>query len=149
MSRDADELRARYGRNLQEVALDVSAISCRCFVWSVSRTNRSAGLVAFAGTYRPGSAGKDDALFIRWRLDEFYSLERPFGVVVDFRQLDYVRGDDLSLGKLEAQDDVPVRIIIRREQIEAFRHAFDDKLVRVDVDQAFAEVAEDVRRRKA
>lgn len=76
-------------RWLTDAALDISRIACECKVWKSRRNHRTGGLVTFCGVFLPGSAGADDARFIRWKLEEFYELYRPDGLVVDCRELEY------------------------------------------------------------
>ena len=84
---------------LQDVALDISPLKFRCRSWHVKKIHRTGGLITFFGRYRPGSAGSDDAMFIKWRINEFCDRDDPQidGLVVDCRELDYTWGDNLDL----------------------------------------------------
>src|SRR6185369_746895 len=88
---------------LSDAPLHASRITCEGKVWRLRRNHRIGGLVAIRGVYPPGSAGTDDARYIRWLLSEFYTLYRPDGLVVDCRELEYVWGDDLDLPKREPE----------------------------------------------
>ena len=128
--------------DMREVSLNLSGIVCACRVWESRRSQRVGGLIAFRGHYRPGSAGKDDALWLKWRLDEFYELARPDGLVVDCRELDYTWGDDLHLRPRSRRlpDVFPYRLVIRPEQQEAFAFAEPRPCHRFDPAVALAEV---------
>lgn len=75
-----------------EISIEISQLSYSCAVWVVPKVHALAGIIRFSGTYRPGSQGSEDALFIKWRLNEFCDIELPdriYGLVVDFRELVY------------------------------------------------------------
>jgi hypothetical protein len=136
--------------NLCEVSLDISAITCVCQSWELPRYHRIGGLVTYRGHYRPGSAGKHDALWIKWRLNEFYELARLDGLVVDCRELDYTWGDDLDLrpSPRHLPEDFPFRLVIRSEQQEAFAFVESREWHRFDLTTALAEVHEKLRSRR-
>lgn len=127
---------------MREVSLNVSGIACECRVWESRRNQRAGGLVTFRGHYRPGSAGKDDALWLKWRLDEFCELVRPNGLVVDCRELDYTWGDDLHLRPRSRRlpNASLYRLVIRPEQQEAFAFAEPRECHRFELSAALAEV---------
>jgi hypothetical protein len=127
---------------LQGVSLLISEVACDCQTWKCPRNHRVGGLVSFRGHYLPGSAGKDDALWIKWRIDEFYELARLDGLVVDCRDLDYTWGDDLHLRprSRRVSDDFPFRLVIRPEQQEAFTFTESRDRHRFDVSTALAEI---------
>ena len=137
---------------LRDAPLDVSEIRCECEVWDSRRNHRRGGLVTFRGSYRPGSAGADDARLIRWRLGQFYELYDVSGVVVDCRELDYVWGDDLGFPApdlLDQSGPFPMLVVLRPEQAEAYSHALNAGERRHDLPGALAEVAEAVRLMKS
>ncbi len=136
--------------DLKPISLDISQIEYQCYHWYIPETRRTAGLIKFRGVYRRGSAGTPDATFIQWRLDEFGKLEDPmpiWGLVVDFRELDYVWGDDFCPG-VNLLLDGPVRMVIpsaetHPEQYKAFRWALgQSEKVCTDIELAFAEIRE-------
>jgi hypothetical protein len=132
---------------LRDVPLAISALACDCRVWESPRNRRTGGLVIFRGHYPPGSAGKDDALWIKWRLDEFDELARPDGLVVDCRGLDYTWGDDLHLRprSRRVSDGSPFLLVIRPGQQEAFAFTESRECHRFDLPAALAEVDERLR----
>src|SRR5262245_8717794 len=139
----------RYKPRLEAVTLDVSMLTCQCYVWSVPRTQILAGLVVFHGLYRPGSAGSDDARFIRWRIRELCELRLPSsieGLLVDFRDMAYEYGDNLSVDDNPLDDDgQPIRVVVQPSQIEAFRGVIGDHRLRTDLEEAAAEVSDILR----
>lgn len=140
----------RYSPQLEEVSLGISELSCRCWTWPVPRTQAIAGLVEFAGSYRRGSAGGDDAQFIRWRIAELCELRLPSviaGLVVDLRSLDYKWGDDLTVevGRI-VENNGPLLVVVAPGCIDDFRHAIRGERLRTDLQIAFAEVAGQVQR---
>lgn len=132
---------------LRDVSLAVSALACDCRVWESPRNRRVGGLVTFRGRYLPGSAGKDDALWIKWRLDEFYELARPDGLVVDCRELDYTWGDDIHLRPRSRRvpEGFPFLLVIRPEQQEVFAFTEARERHRFDLPAALAEMDEQLR----
>src|SRR5207248_4626508 len=112
-------------RRLIDARLDISRIACSCQTWKSHHNHRIGGLVTLRGLYHPGSAGADDARFIKWKLDEFYDLYRVDGLVVDCRELDYTWGDNLSLqpSASHRRDHLPLLLVLRLEQQEAIAYA--------------------------
>ncbi len=136
----------RYTPRLEPVDLVVSDIACECYVWPVPRTQSQAGLIAFKGTYGHGSAGALDALQIQWRIDQLCELPPLIeGLVVDLRQLEYEWGDDLWVEPGSRDLGGRVRVVVRPERLEAFKHVVRADWLRTDLEQAFAEVADAVR----
>lgn len=132
--------------HLTEVTLDISQLKCKYYVWKIPKMQKLAGLIVFSGTYAYGSAGSDDALFIKWRINEFCELELPqkiSGLVVDFRILDYQWGDDLDVYPQEIRRlGQPVRIVVTPERYEAFKGVLGEQELHTDIEVAFAEVIE-------
>jgi hypothetical protein len=138
---------------LKDAPLDVGDIRCECKVWHSSRNHRRGGLVTFRGLYRPRSAGWDDAIVIRWRMNEFYELYEVDGVVVDCRELDYVWGDNLELPwpeKINLRTETfPTLVVLRPEQVEAYSGVLSANDFRHDLHAALAEMAESIRLMKS
>jgi hypothetical protein len=134
---------------LRDVSLAISGLVCDCRVWKSPENPRVGGLVTFRGRYLPGSAGKDDALWITWRLDEFYELARPDGLVVDCRELDYIWGDDLDLQPRRVLDRFPLLLVLRPDQQEAFAYPEPQESFRFDLPTALAEIDEQLRNLQA
>lgn len=133
---------------LTPISLDMSQIQCKCFYWKIPETRHTIGLIIFSGFYRRGSLGKPDTQFIRWRIQEFCEIERPTqinGLVVDFRELDYLVGDDLDVhheifGK-------PIRVVIPTAETDyphhkAFLWPLDEEFVCTDMADAFQQIHE-------
>lgn len=127
---------------LEAISLDISTVTCECHVWNVKRNHRVGALVVIRGLYQSGSAGKDDALLIKWRLNQFYDLTRFHGLVVDCRELDYHWGDDLCLqpSRWATADAPPFRLVIRPEQQEAFTYIEPQDCHRFDLATALDEI---------
>ena len=85
------------GRKLQVVELEGSDLQFKSAMWRIKSTQKVGGFISFSGAYHSGSAGKMDALFIRWRTRELMDIVRPDGLVVSFMDLTYEYGDDLDL----------------------------------------------------
>jgi hypothetical protein len=121
-------------------------------VWHSRRNHRTGGLVTFSGHYYPGSAGVDDARFIRWKLNEFYELNRIYGLVVDCRNLDYTWGDDLSLYPPSNScllDSFPLLVVLSSHQQEAFDYVVPREQHRLDLLTALSEIDEKIRAMKS
>ncbi len=129
---------------LSDAPLHVSGITCEGKVWRSRRNHRTGGLVAFRGAYPPGSAGKDDARYVRWLLSEFYALHRPDGLVLDCRELEYVWGDDLDFPTPNPHraDRFPLPVVLSPDQQEAFSYAVPREQQRFDLAAALAEIDE-------
>ncbi|MEH2167150.1 MAG: hypothetical protein V7K41_10840 [Nostoc sp.] len=136
----------KYSPNLTKVTLNISQLKCKYYVWKIPKMQKLAGLIVFSGTYLYGSAGSDDALFIKWKINEFCELELPqkiIGLVVDFRNLDYQWGDDLDIYPQEMRRlEQPVRIVVTPERYEAFKGVLGEQELHTDIEVAFAEVIE-------
>ena len=133
---------------LLPVSLDISALRCQCHAWHVPKTQAVAGLIVFTGTFRLGSAGRDDARFIAWRINELADLRMPAriaGLLVDLRGLDYQWGDDLGIWPLSLPDTAPVLALVRPEQIAPLKGVLGDECLRVDARAAFAEISDRIR----
>jgi hypothetical protein len=134
----------KYLPKLQEISLNISQIECKTYVWQVPKTQYLAGLIVFSGTYLYGSAGCDDALFIKWRLNEFCELNSPHtisGLVVDLRNLDYQWGDDLTIEPEQLRRfNQPVRVVVTPERYTTFSYVVNTTELITDMELAFAEV---------
>lgn len=133
---------------IQPATLTRSEITYKCYVWSFKQARL--GLIAFHGTYALGSAGKKDAQFIKWRIDEFCVAEpyRIDGLVIDFRGLDYQWGDDMEIHpkRLIGRGET-IRIVINPEEVNpdiysAYMWALNYNYVRTDLATAIQEVNE-------
>jgi hypothetical protein len=136
---------------LSDAPLYASRITCEGKVWRSRRNHRMGGLVTFRGTYPRGSAGTDDARYIRWLLSEFYTLHAPDGLVVDCRELEYAWGDDLGFPGREPvkADRFPLLVVLRPEQQEAYAYPVPRSDHRLDLERALAEVDEAIRAMKS
>jgi hypothetical protein len=132
--------------NLTQISLEISDISYECFLWKIPNSQDFAGLITFSGTYRNGSNGFDDALFIKWKINEFCEVETPFpicGLVVDFSELIYEWGDDLTVSAKHLRlREQPIRIVVSLDRYKAFEGVLDVEELRTDINIAFSEVIE-------
>lgn len=138
-------------KDLVAVDLDgISGLRYDCHGWVARPGGYAGGIIRFQGVYRPGSAGADDALFIAWKIGEFCDIDDPFmihGLVVDFRDLRYAWGDDLSLfraRRLRAAGK-PVLVVVRPESAQAFGGWLGEEDLRTDIEQAIQEVDDFLR----
>jgi hypothetical protein len=135
-------------KKLTEVSLEISTLSYTCKVWENKRLHRRGGLISFSGHYPPGSRGTKNATFIKWKLNEFVSLGFPYrldGLVVDFSELDYVWGDDLSDHPTCCRHDFPILTVITEERREAFAGVLNNNRLRTNLRAALAEMDEIIR----
>ncbi|MCA9030834.1 MAG: hypothetical protein KDA66_08500 [Planctomycetaceae bacterium] len=136
---------------LEDVSLEISTIQCSYQRWQLPRMHRAGGLVTFAGTYKHGSAGSDDARFIRWRINEFCDLGYPLlidGLVIDCRALNYEWGDDLYFAPSNKPIDFPTLVVISDSQREAYSGILGNRDLRFDLNAALAEMTELFRQMK-
>ena len=127
---------------LEDVSLDISAIRCSCQCWSLTKIHRTGGLIAFHGDYRLGSAGADDAQYIKWRINEFCDLS-PYhisGLILDCRALNYEWGDDLYLDASTKPHGFPTLVVLNDPQRKPFSYAVRSDQMRFDLTQALAEM---------
>lgn len=130
------------------ISLDVSQIQFSCQIWQEKHSHRTAGLITFVGSYPIGSAGKEDALFIRWKIREFYDLVKFSGLVVDCRALSYSWGDDLNLHPTLGQRDYPYALVITLAQQEAYSYVEPQENHRFDLEKALFEINERIKVQK-
>ncbi len=138
---------AKFDQNrLSAVSLDISDIHVRCQIWRSPRNHRKGGYVAFEGTYLHGSAGSDDARFIRWTLRQFLEVARVDGLVIDCTALIYEWGDDLSFS---AASELPFLVAINPDHSEAYLHAVNVRHHRASANAALAEMDDQIRTMKS
>ncbi len=79
------------------------------------------GLAKFKGYYPYGSSGNDEADYIEVMLDIFTAYSNLDGLIVDFSDLDYEWGDDLTIQtyKFNKKND-PYFAIANEKQLKAF-----------------------------
>ncbi|HAX80868.1 MAG TPA: hypothetical protein DCY88_34785 [Cyanobacteria bacterium UBA11372] len=106
---------------LTPISLDISSINFECYTWRYEQDSSDSAYVVFRGQYRYGSAGADDALFIKWRLNQFCDAIEPNRLIVDLRELDYQWGDDLSLYPFRFLDpESNIRFILTPQQVSYY-----------------------------
>jgi hypothetical protein len=116
---------------LTPVSLNVSLIEFEGYTWKFQQDHANSGYIRFRGLYRPGSAGYEDSLFIRWRLKQFCEAVEPQQLIIDLRSLSYEWGDDIDLYPWEfSQVGSPIRFLLRPEQISSYRY----ELLETDID---------------
>jgi hypothetical protein len=135
---------------LQPTALDMSEITANCRTWRSPRNHRKGGLVVFNGLYRLGSAGADDARFIRWTLRQFQELERVDAFVMDCRDLLYEWGDDMSFAMRQSldYDEIPHVVVLNEAQQQAYSYAIGSTYHRTDLNAALVETDANLRAMK-
>lgn len=125
----------------------ISAIQYECYIWKVPKAPYGAGYIKFSGVYQHGSAGKDDARFIRQRLNEFSELTHIRGLVVDFRELVYVWGDDFR-GEPDNFTGLPIRFLVsppgkNQEIYDAYKWALGEENLCINIHKAFNDIAQE------
>ncbi|MCP2731505.1 hypothetical protein [Limnofasciculus baicalensis] len=104
------------------ISLDISSIGFECYTWRYNRDVSDSGYVVFQGQYRYGSAGGEDALLIKWRLNQFCDALQPSRLIVDLRELDYQWGDDLSLYPFHFLDpESKICFILTPQQVSYYK----------------------------
>jgi hypothetical protein len=128
------------------VLLEISAITAKCHIWRSPHNHRCGGLISFTGIYHHGSAGVDDARYIRWALRQFLELARVDGLVIDCTGLDYQWGDDLDF---PVNGDLPFCVVVQPDQRQAYAYAVSDSALRTDLHAELAAMAEAIRAMKS
>ncbi|MEM8642804.1 MAG: hypothetical protein AAGG51_28900 [Cyanobacteria bacterium P01_G01_bin.54] len=126
---------------LKPVDLNIGQLNYSCQTWFNRKKGVRGGLIAFSGFYPRGSAGCDEAQFIRWRIDEFCTHPDLFclkGLVVNLRDLDYAWGDDINVSPLEY--DMPYLVVVQESREEAFKGVLVPGKIRFDLRAALAEI---------
>lgn len=132
--------------NLFAINLDaVSQLAYTCQAWQCRAGGYAGGVIRFTGEYRPGSSGAGDAKFIGWKISEFCDNEEPLqidGLVVDFREMHYEWGDNLSVARARRLliAGKPVLSVVRPENWDAFAGCLGIEDLRTDIDEAVEEV---------
>jgi hypothetical protein len=94
----------------------------------------------FQGGLSGGSSGMPDAFFIEWRTKEFWEGPAHIaGMVIDFRELNYVWGDDINVPPHEYQQ-FPLRIVVSDANRESLKGILSDRFFVSDLNMAFAEI---------
>jgi hypothetical protein len=115
------------------ISLDISSISFECYTWRYNLDASDSGYIVFQGQYRYGSAGADDALFIKWRLNQFCDALQPSRLIVDLRELDYQWGDDLSLYPFHFLDpESKIRFILTPQQVSYYESTIYSSNICID-----------------
>lgn len=125
----------------------ISAIQYECYTWQVPKAPYGAGYIKFSGIYQHGSAGYDDARFIRQRLNEFAELTHIRGLVIDFRELVYLWGDDFR-GEPDNFTGLPIRFLVsppkkNADVYEAYKWALGEDKLRTNIHEAFNDIAQE------
>jgi hypothetical protein len=118
---------------------------CVRFPWTSARSprnHRCGGLIRFTGSYQKGSAGVDDARYIRWTLRQFLELAQIDGLVIDCTGLDYEWGDDLDF---PVRSDLPFCVVVQPDQRQAYAYAVGESRLRTDMNAELAAMAETIR----
>jgi hypothetical protein len=94
---DYDNIKGESIPSLSSFSLDVEEINFVCQTWKIPKTHKLGGLIVFKGFYPRGAAGVKHAHYIQASVQTFCTMARIVALIVDFRELDYVWGDDLSV----------------------------------------------------
>jgi hypothetical protein len=131
---------------LLPVSLEISAVKVQGHVWQSPRNHRSGGLISFSGVYQQGSAGVDDARYIRWTLGQFLEIARVDSLVIDCTALDYQWGDDLNF---PVDDGLPFCVVVRADQHAAYAYAVGANRLKTDLQLALHTATETIRAMKS
>ena len=143
------ELPKNWLPKLEPFSQVISAIQYECYTWKVPKAPYGAGYIKFSGVYQHGSAGYNDARFIRQRLNEFAELTHIRGLIVDFREMIYVWGDDFR-GEPDNFTGLPIRFLVsspekNAEVYEAYKWALGEENMRTNIFEAFNDIAQEFR----
>jgi hypothetical protein len=118
---------------LMLVSLDISAILFESYTWQSGQDSSVSGYVVFRGQYRYGSAGSDDALLIKWRVNQFCDAIEPIRLIVDLRELDYQWGDDFNPYPFRFLAPAsPIRFLLKPEQVSYYESTIYSSNICVD-----------------
>lgn len=145
----------RLDTHAQATLAQISDIQVECHKWDIpeARYRNTGGYIKFIGTYSYGSSGRDDAMFIEWRLNEFLEVAPELdGLIVDLRELHYTWGNNLNISAYQI-DDAYICIVIpsqeeNKEVYRGYTGILKEKLLRIDLSTAFREVAQAVLNRQ-
>lgn len=120
------------------------SVVVQAFTWMFK--GEVAAWVEMAGRYPPGSAGDDDAQFIRWRLNRVERLVKPKRWIVDLRGLDYAWGDKFDPEPTSVQrGDAECRFLVDRSRADPIRFAVAEELTCEFTDEALAQLTDSQR----
>ncbi len=97
----ADQPNAHYRKRGVELGVRKSTVRLP------SRNDRNALILAFDGEYRPGAMGNRDAGFMIAAIRRELEALKPYGLILDFRNLRYEYGDMMD-GVLLFTEDTPL-----------------------------------------
>jgi hypothetical protein len=135
---------------LEPLSLHISEIEYECALWRTPLSGKTAGYIKFRGEYGHGSLGRYDAMFIQWCIYQFieYGSDKNImplaGLIVDFRELHYVWGNNLQVDTLHIPDHRVCIVIPSQEENERVHQAYHwlgAERLRSDLTTAFRDVA--------
>lgn len=139
-------------KKFEYASLDISDIKYSCYVKYINKHKITVGLIKFTGKYKYGSAGADDATFIKWKINEFCDSAYPFPVhslLIDLTDLDYEWGDDLDINPQRlSEHNFPFLIIINEKHRESYEGVLDRHKLRTDFSESIDEIIELAKRIK-
>lgn len=129
---------------LEAFAFSDSSTSFHAFSWSFE--GKRAAWARVEGTYRRGSAGDDDAHFIRWRVRRLYDALEPALAILDLRGLDYVWGDKLHPYPPRPHTrETTLRFVVEPPQLEAYLHVLEAEHVCTSTEEALEQLCASAR----
>ena len=106
---------------LEEVDLkNISHLKFKFFICNSEGFEENIYLICISGKYKPGSAGEDDAKFIKWNLMQFVDYIKPNYLIIDLTNFKYEWGDDLNLYPLNYDNNI--LFILKEKQIESLKN---------------------------
>lgn len=99
--------------SLSPFSLEADNITFECQTWTIPKTRKTGGLIAFKGFYSRGSEGLKHGQYIYYAIQAFCDMSAISALIVDFRELDYVWGNNLVV-KSNNRIDIK-RIVIPHE----------------------------------
>lgn len=128
-------------QTLIPISLVKSEIKFDCYKWSLPEQDILGIYLVFEGNYKFGSAGRNDAQFIRWRIEQACEVLTHNVVVIDLRYLNYEWGDDLNVYPIGfSREGSPIRILIKPEQEKNFKGVLGSQNLCFEIEKAFEQV---------
>jgi hypothetical protein len=126
---------------LQPISFEESSLRFQASLRQLVQAPGTIGLVSFSGFYRRGSEGREDAAFIKVKIEEFCEQFQPLGLVCDLRDMDYEWGDDLDPYPTVVCRDIPIKLVVENRRLEAYAGVLERGDLRVSLEDAIEEVS--------
>ena len=128
-------LDVRPNRRYTEIDWPISRLKSTFFLWKSSIDSNPNGCIKFEGQYGVGSNGKNDGMWIGWRIDEFCEYVQPHSLIVDLSELEYEWGDDLFVSPVNALPG-DYRVVVRSDKLDVFQRVVDRSRTGIDIETA-------------